>query len=77
MAKYGGYLGMFDWATVWPVFTVLMKYLSYIGLAAVILILVAIPQIQYRMNKKTYFLETEDWEECKRIRAEEAAVANK
>ncbi len=74
MAKYGGYLGMFDWATVWPIFTVLMTYLSYIGLALVIIILIAIPQIQYRMNKKTYFLETEDWEECKRIRAEEAAA---
>ena len=27
MASYGGYLGMFDWATVWPFFTVIMKYL--------------------------------------------------
>ena len=25
MAAYGGYLGMWDWAIVWPVFTVLMK----------------------------------------------------
>lgn len=74
LSEYGGYLGMFDWATVWPVFTVVMTYLSYVGLALVIIALIAIPQIQYQMNKKTYFLETEDWEECKRIRAEEAAA---
>ncbi len=73
LAEYGGYLGMFDWATVWPVFTVVMKYLSYVGVALVVIALIAIPQIQYRMNKDTYFLETEDWEECKRIRAEKAA----
>ena len=24
MAAYGGYLGMFDWATIWPAFTVIM-----------------------------------------------------
>ncbi len=77
MAKFGGYLGMFDWASVWPIFTVLMKYLSYAGLAIVILILIAIPQIQYRMNKSTYFMETEDWEESRRIRAEEAAAVKK
>ena len=29
LAAHGGYLGMFDWATVWPVFTVIMKYLGY------------------------------------------------
>ncbi|MCB5531950.1 PTS transporter subunit IIC, partial [Thomasclavelia ramosa] len=32
MAAYGGYLGMWDWAVVWPVFTVVMKYLSYAGI---------------------------------------------
>ncbi len=77
LAKYGGYLGMFDWATVWPVFTVLMKYLSYVGLALVIIILVAIPQIQYRLKKDTYFLETEDWEKCKEVREQQATVAKK
>ncbi len=73
MAQYGGYLGMWDWAVVWPVFTVLMKYLSFAGLAISVAFLIIIPQLQYRKNKDTYFLETEDWEECKRIRAEKAA----
>lgn len=73
MASYGGYLGMWDWAVVWPVFTTLMKYLSYAGLAIIVIALVAIPQIQYRMNKDTYFLETEDYEKCKAIRADKAA----
>ena len=62
LAEYGGYLGMFDWATVWPAFTVLMKFGGYIGLIAVAVILLAIPQIEYRMDPKGYFLITEDYE---------------
>lgn len=62
LAAYGGYLGMFDWAVIWPVFTVLMKYLSYFGVAIVVLILVAIPQLQYRAHPDTYFLIAEDYE---------------
>lgn len=73
VAAYGGYLGMFDWATVWPIMTVLMKYLGYVGLAICIIALLAIPQLQYRAHKKTYFMEVEDWEQCKKIRAEEEA----
>lgn len=77
MAAYGGYLGMWDWAVVWPVMTVIMKFLSYAGLAIVVVGLLIIPQLQYRAQPDTYFLETEDWEECKRIRAEKAAAAAK
>lgn len=62
LAAYGGYLGMWDWAVVWPVFTVLMKFLSYAGVALVVIILIAIPQLQYRANKENYFLVTEDYE---------------
>ncbi|MDQ0360673.1 PTS ascorbate transporter subunit IIC [Breznakia pachnodae] len=62
LAQYGGYLGMFDWATVWPVFTVIMKYAGYIGIGIVVIILIAIPQLQYRKNKDTYFLITEDYD---------------
>ena len=65
LANFGGYLGMFDWATVWPGFTILMKYLGYIGVALVALILIAIPQIEYRMDPKGYFLITEDYEAYK------------
>ena len=72
LAAYGGYLGMWDWAVVWPVFTVLMKYLSYAGLAIVILILIAIPQLQYKADKEGYFLMTEDWEAYKELKAKKA-----
>lgn len=66
MAAYGGYLGMWDWAVVWPVFTVLMKYLSYIGVAIIVIVLVLIPQLQYLNDKENYFLITEDYEEYKK-----------
>ena len=62
LAGYGGCLGMFDWATVWPAFTLIMKYAGYIGVAVVVLILLAIPQIQYRKHPDTYFLITEDYD---------------
>ncbi len=65
LAAYGGYLGMWDWAVVWPTFTVIMKYLSYAGLVIVVLFLIAIPQIQYRKNKKYYFMIAEDYEAYK------------
>jgi len=74
MAAYGGYLGMWDWAVVWPVFTVLMKYLSYAGVAIIAIVLFAIPQIQYRMNKDTYFLATTDFEAYKAKKAEKEAA---
>lgn len=69
MAAYGGYLGMWDWAVVWPVFTVLMKYLSYIGVAAVVIILIAIPQLQYKMDKENYFRIIDDYEAYKKTKA--------
>ena len=69
MAAYGGYLGMWDWAVVWPIMTGVMKFLSYAGLAIVIVALIAIPQIQYLRHKQTYFMEVEDWEKCKEMRA--------
>lgn len=62
MAAYGGYLGMFDWATVWPLFTVIMKYLGYIGLVVVAVGLLLLPQLEYRRDPKGYFLITEDYE---------------
>ena len=62
LANYGGYLGMFDWDTVWPMFTVVMHYLGYIGVGIVVIVLLAIPQIEYRMDPKGYFLITEDYD---------------
>ena len=72
MAAYGGYLGMWDWAVVWPVFTVVMKYLSYAGLAIVVIALLIIPQLQYRKDKEGYFLMTEDWEAYKELKSKKA-----
>lgn len=68
MAAYGGYLGMWDWAVVWPVMTGVMKYLSYGGVAIVVAALVAIPQIQYQKDKKGYFLITENYEAYKELK---------
>lgn len=65
LSKYGGYLGMLDWATVWPGFTLLMKFLGYAGIAVVILILILIPQMQYRKNPEGYFMQVEDYEKYK------------
>ena len=53
-------------------FTVLMKYLSYAGLAIVIIALLAIPQIQYKLDKDGYFLMTEDWEAYKELKSKKA-----
>lgn len=61
LAKYGGYLGMFDWATVWPVIAVSVKYLGFVGVGICVVALLAIPQIQYAMNKENYFLITDDY----------------
>lgn len=74
LAAYGGYLGMFDWATVWPLITVIMKFGGYAGIAIVILILLAIPQIQYRKHPDTYFLIAEDYEAyLEKMKEKEAA----
>lgn len=72
MAAYGGYLGMWDWAVIWPVMTAVMKYLSYAGIAIVVIGLLAIPQIRYRRNKEGYFMVTEDYEAYKELKAKQA-----
>ncbi len=72
LANYGGYLGMFDWDTVWPMFTVIMRYLGYVGVAIVAIVLLAIPQIEYMMDKEGYFLITEDYEKYKELKAKRA-----
>ena len=61
-AQYGGWHGNFDWDTVWPAFGVMMKYGGYAGVVAVLVIMLAIPQLQYLKNKKHYFTITEDYE---------------
>lgn len=72
MAAYGGYMGMWDWAVIWPVMTAVMKFLSYAGVALVVIALLAIPQIQYMKDKKGYFLMAEDYEAYKELKEKEA-----
>jgi len=62
LSQYGGYIGMFDWATVWPVFTVIMKFLGFIGVGVVVVLLLLIPQLQYRSNPEGYFMIVDDYE---------------
>jgi PTS system ascorbate-specific IIC component len=69
LTAYGGYLGMWDWAVLWPVFTVIMKYAGYIGFAACCILLILIPQLQYRKEKDLYFLVTEDYDTYKAKKA--------
>lgn len=74
LAAYGGYLGMLDWAVLWPIFTVLMKFLSYAGVVIIVVFLVLIPQLQYRADKKNYFLITDDYEAYKANKEKELRV---
>ena len=55
MARFGGYVGNLDWATLWPVIGLMLKYLAVPGLVLAIVLMLAIPQLQYRKNKDTYF----------------------
>jgi PTS system ascorbate-specific IIC component len=69
IVQYGGYLGMWDWAVLWPVFTVVMKYAGVAGFVLCALFLIIIPQMQYRKDKKLYFMITEDYEAYKKQKA--------
>lgn len=61
MAPFGGYVGNLDWATLWPLMGVIIKYLTVPGIVICILGMLIIPQLQYRNNKENYFdLEMEE-----------------
>lgn len=69
MAAYGGFIGMWDWAVIWPVMTGVMKLLSYVGVVLVVGALAIIPQLQYRKDKEGYFMITEDYEKYKEMKS--------
>lgn len=71
--KFGGWHGNFDWDTLWPLFGVIMYYGQYVGVALIVLLLLAIPQIAYRRSKETYFLITEDYERYLEVKAAQKA----
>ena len=54
---------MFDWATAWPLFTIIMQVLGYVGVAVVVIGLLLIPQLQYRKNPEGYFMIVNDYEQ--------------
>jgi len=59
--KFGGWHGNIDWDTLWPVIGVLLKTFSTPGLILVIVLMLMIPQLQYRRshNKENYFKLTD------------------
>lgn len=63
LAQFGGYMGMFDWVSVWPVMAVIMKFMGYFGIVVIVVLMLLIPQLQYRKNPEGYFLITEDYDE--------------
>ena len=73
--NFGGWHGNFDWDTVWPLIGVIMNHFQFVGVAAVIVALLAIPQIIYRRNKDTYFLIAEDYDAYKELEAKKQGVS--
>lgn len=55
--KFGGWHGNIDWDTLWPVIGIILKNFSTPGLILVIVLMLVIPQLQYRRsaNKDNYF----------------------
>ena len=64
---YGGVGFQVDNAITLSAFSPLWKYLGWAGYALVLVIMLAIPQIQYLKNKKGYWLAAEDWEQYKEV----------
>ena len=63
MSEFGGYVGNLDYVTFWPVIGLIMKYLAVPGIIIAILLMLAIPQLQYKKNKENYWKVTEAVEE--------------
>lgn len=55
-----GWMGMFDWATLWAGTTILTSYAGIIVPIVLIGLLLVIPQLQYRRHKDTYFTTMRD-----------------
>ena len=72
--NFGGWHGNFDWDAVWPFIGVIMENLQYVGVVAVVVLLLAIPQILYQRNKDTYFVIAEDFDKYKEILAKKQGV---
>lgn len=64
-AAFGGWHGNFDMSSIWLIGGLLLKNAQWIGFAICMVVLLAIPQLQYRKNKEYYFLIAEDYEAYK------------
>ena len=64
---YGGVNAGFDIATLFTAAGFVLQYLKYIGVGALFIILMIIPQIMYRKNKETYFLVAQDYDKYKEV----------
>ncbi|ADH60120.1 putative sugar-specific permease SgaT/UlaA [Thermoanaerobacter mathranii subsp. mathranii str. A3] len=53
--QYGGWHGNFDWDTLWPVIGLIIGKLHVLGIIAVIILMLLIPQFQYTKSKDHYF----------------------
>ena len=62
LAHFGGYIGNFDWVTLWPVIAFIMNKLKYAGVLIIVIAILLIPQVQYLKNKKGYFKIVDDYE---------------
>ena len=68
MAPYGGYLGMYDWTTIWPIMTVIIKVLGWAGIILCAVGLLALPYLEWKKDPKGYFLMTEDYAAYKKYK---------
>ncbi|WP_105613977.1 PTS ascorbate transporter subunit IIC [Vallitalea okinawensis] len=59
-AEVIGWMGMFDWATLFAGTTILTNYLGIIVPIVLIPLLLIIPQLQYKRHKETYFTTMRD-----------------
>lgn len=62
---WGGWFGNLDWDTTFIPIYILIKQLAVPGIIISILLMLAIPQLQYRRNKKHYFAYVTDYEKVK------------
>ncbi len=61
-AKFGGWHGNFDWDTLWAGYGVVLKMGGLAGVAILVILMLIIPQLQYRKDKEGYFLVAEDYD---------------
>lgn len=55
LLDYGGWYGNLDVSTIWVVIGGLIKQFSIVGVVLVGIVMLIIPQLQYRRNKEGYF----------------------